>query len=161
MARAGAVVAGLAFVGVTAAAFVWGPDLYDTLAADDPRGPEGCVVTVDGSGSYALSLDAADNAALIAGVGFQRGYGVNGITVALATAIQESGLRNLDYGDRDSLGLFQQRPSQGWGNGRADHRPVLRLQHVLRGARARGWVGVHARDRRGAGRAAFWLSRGV
>jgi cell wall-associated NlpC family hydrolase len=35
--------------------------------------------------------------------------------VALATALQESGLRNLTYGDRDSLGLFQQRPSQGWG----------------------------------------------
>ncbi len=35
--------------------------------------------------------------------------------MALATAIQESSLRNLDYGDRDSLGLFQQRPSQGWG----------------------------------------------
>ncbi|HET6920987.1 MAG TPA: hypothetical protein VFI46_16210, partial [Jiangellaceae bacterium] len=35
--------------------------------------------------------------------------------VALATARQESGIRNLDYGDRDSLGVFQQRPSQGWG----------------------------------------------
>ncbi len=38
-----------------------------------------------------------------------------GQVVALATALQESGLRNLNYGDRDSLGLFQQRPSQGWG----------------------------------------------
>ena len=36
--------------------------------------------------------------------------------IAVATAIQESGLRNLDHGDRDSLGLFQQRPSQGWGS---------------------------------------------
>ena len=35
--------------------------------------------------------------------------------IALATAMQESTLKNLDYGDRDSLGLFQQRPSQGWG----------------------------------------------
>ena len=35
--------------------------------------------------------------------------------IALATARQESGIRNLDYGDRDSLGVFQQRPSQGWG----------------------------------------------
>jgi hypothetical protein len=35
--------------------------------------------------------------------------------VALAAAMQESGLRNLDYGHSDSLGLFQQRPSQGWG----------------------------------------------
>ncbi|MDW4911732.1 hypothetical protein RB628_42195, partial [Streptomyces sp. ADMS] len=38
-----------------------------------------------------------------------------GQIVALATALQESGLRNLTYGDRDSLGLFQQRPLQGWG----------------------------------------------
>jgi hypothetical protein len=36
--------------------------------------------------------------------------------IALATARQESGIRNLDYGDRDSVGLFQQRPSQGWGS---------------------------------------------
>lgn len=38
------------------------------------------------------------------------------ITIALMTALQESGLRNLKYGDRDSQGLFQQRPSQGWGS---------------------------------------------
>ncbi|MEV7122857.1 NlpC/P60 family protein [Kitasatospora griseola] len=38
-----------------------------------------------------------------------------GQVIALATAMQESRLRNLSYGDRDSLGLFQQRPSQGWG----------------------------------------------
>jgi hypothetical protein len=37
------------------------------------------------------------------------------VTIALATALQESKLQNLNYGDRDSLGLFQQRPSQGWG----------------------------------------------
>src|SRR5690606_472479 len=37
-------------------------------------------------------------------------------SIALATAYQESQLRNIDYGDRDSLGLFQQRPSQGWGS---------------------------------------------
>src|SRR5262249_15352840 len=38
------------------------------------------------------------------------------VTIALATALQESQLHNLSYGDRDSLGLFQQRPSQGWGS---------------------------------------------
>ncbi|MEU8779985.1 hypothetical protein AB0D01_39735, partial [Streptomyces sp. NPDC048606] len=35
--------------------------------------------------------------------------------IALMTALQESGLQNLDHGHADSLGLFQQRPSQGWG----------------------------------------------
>ena len=38
-----------------------------------------------------------------------------GIVIALAAAAQESSLRNVQFGDRDSLGLFQQRPSQGWG----------------------------------------------
>jgi hypothetical protein len=38
-----------------------------------------------------------------------------GWVIAITTAMTESGLRNLGYGDRDSLGLFQQRPSQGWG----------------------------------------------
>ncbi len=65
----------------------------------------------------ATGLDAAQiaNAKLIIGVGRDRGVSDRGIAIALATAMVESGIRNLDYGDRDSLGLFQQRPSQGWG----------------------------------------------
>ncbi|RCG23921.1 NlpC/P60 family protein [Streptomyces reniochalinae] len=47
-----------------------------------------------------------------------------GQVVALATALQESGLRNLSYGDRDSLGLFQQRSSQGWGTAQQVRDPV-------------------------------------
>ena len=49
------------------------------------------------------------------GVGRRLGVPDRAVTIALATAIQESGLVNLRSGDRDSLGLFQQRPSQGWG----------------------------------------------
>ncbi|MEJ1086778.1 LysM peptidoglycan-binding domain-containing protein [Microbacterium sp. Mu-80] len=48
-------------------------------------------------------------------VGRQLGVSDRGIAIALATAMVESSMRNLDHGDRDSLGLFQQRPSQGWG----------------------------------------------
>jgi hypothetical protein len=61
--------------------------------------------------------DAAQttDAALIVAVGTRLGVPPWGQVVAIATSIQESGLRNLPYGDRDSLGLFQQRPSQGWG----------------------------------------------
>lgn len=55
------------------------------------------------------------NAATIIAVGSRLGIQPRGQVVALATAIQESSLRNLPGGDRDSLGLFQQRPSQGWG----------------------------------------------
>ena len=55
------------------------------------------------------------NAVTIVTVGVQLGVPPRGQIIALATAIQESGLHNLHYGDQDSLGLFQQRPSQGWG----------------------------------------------
>ncbi|MEU3553356.1 C40 family peptidase [Streptomyces fragilis] len=55
------------------------------------------------------------NARVIVATGVSMGVPHRGQVVALATALQESRLRNLSYGDRDSLGLFQQRPSQGWG----------------------------------------------
>jgi hypothetical protein len=67
------------------------------------------------AGSVSLDLQQAQNASTIAAVGIQQGVPVFGIEVAEATAMQESKLHNLGYGDRDSVGLFQQRPSQGWG----------------------------------------------
>jgi hypothetical protein len=68
-----------------------------------------------GSTVYKLDVSQAANATTIAAVGKRLGMPDHGITIALATAIRESNLHNLDHGDRDSLGLFQQRPSQGWG----------------------------------------------
>jgi len=56
------------------------------------------------------------NAATITATGIAMNVPVYGQVIALATALQESGLENLSSGDRDSLGLFQQRPSQGWGS---------------------------------------------
>lgn len=66
----------------------------------------------------AASLNApqSENAQMIIRVGRELGISDKGIAIALATAMVESGLRNLDWGDRDSLGLFQQRPSTGWGS---------------------------------------------
>jgi hypothetical protein len=61
------------------------------------------------------SDDQLYNAAVIIAVGAGKGLSQRDQQIALMTAMQESGLRNLDYGDRDSLGLFQQRPSMGWG----------------------------------------------
>jgi hypothetical protein len=71
--------------------------------------------TGDGANS-GLDSEQLSNAKLIANVGRQRGLGDNDIQIALMTALTESGLRNLNHGDRDSVGLFQQRTSQGWGN---------------------------------------------
>lgn len=78
-------------------------------------GPE---CTVPGrSGGAALELDAVQlqHASSINAVGIARGLPQRARIIALATAFQESTMRNLDHGDRDSVGLFQQRPSQGWG----------------------------------------------
>jgi LysM repeat protein len=62
-----------------------------------------------------LSAEQRTNAATIVRVGRSLGVSDRGLVIALATAMQESNLRNLAHGDRDSVGLFQQRPSQGWG----------------------------------------------
>lgn len=75
---------------------------------------ERCLATADGA-RHDLAPDQSGNAATIAAVAVQRGLPARAVTIGIATAIQESKLRNIDYGDRDSLGLFQQRPSQGWG----------------------------------------------
>ena len=73
-----------------------------------------CVATALGQ-STELDPEQAGNAATIAAVAVHRGLPGRAATIGIATAMQESKLRNLDYGDRDSRGLFQQRPSQGWG----------------------------------------------
>lgn len=66
-------------------------------------------------GGINLNAEQLKNAATIIGVGKGMGANPNDLIVSIMTAMQESTLRNLHYGDRDSLGLFQQRPSQGWG----------------------------------------------
>lgn len=68
-----------------------------------------------GQRTAALNAEQATNAGLIIRVGRQLGVSDRAIAIALATGMVESDLRNLDWGDRDSLGLFQQRPSTGWG----------------------------------------------
>ncbi|MGP9537633.1 hypothetical protein ACT3SP_06450 [Brachybacterium sp. AOP43-C2-M15] len=73
-----------------------------------------CVATGLGT-SHRYTTDRVANAALISATAVDRGLPPRAASIALATAYQESQLRNIDYGDRDSLGLFQQRPSQGWG----------------------------------------------
>src|SRR6266480_6473261 len=88
------------------------------LIWDATRGPSGppkaagkpCRVR-----NYGLDLEQARNATTIAAVGKRLDMPDHAVSIALATAYLESGLHNISYGDRDSLGLFQQRPSQGWG----------------------------------------------
>ncbi len=83
----------------------------------------GCLVQGRGF-DVPLTSDQAGLAAIIAGVARHRSMPVRAVTIAYATALQESDLANLAYGDRDSVGVFQQRPSQGWGTRRQLLDPV-------------------------------------
>jgi hypothetical protein len=85
------------------------------LSGSPKPAPAAMCMTTTGPITYALDPDQAANAATISATAARLGLPDHAVTVALATALQESKLRNLSYGDRDSLGLFQQRPSQGWG----------------------------------------------
>jgi cell wall-associated NlpC family hydrolase len=63
-----------------------------------------------------------------------------GQIIAIATAMQESRLRNLNSGDRDSLGLFQQRPSQGWGTAQQIRDPVYASERFYKALlKVDGW----------------------
>lgn len=88
------------------AALAESPVLASGVRADDS---DDAVVTQ-------LTDEMTVNARIIIQVGREMRIPNYGIVIALATAAQESRLRNLDHGDRDSVGLFQQRPSSGWGS---------------------------------------------
>jgi hypothetical protein len=104
--RVGAGVLAVALIAAAVTATVW-------LRHRNPGPPE-CQVQST-TNTYALDPDQAASSTTIAAVGQRLGLPDHAVTVALAAALQESALRNLPFGDRDSLGLFQQRPSQGWG----------------------------------------------
>ena len=97
-------------IGVLAVAGV----LWFLSARESVPSRERCTAALDGT-AWELSPVQAQNAALVVGTSVQRGLPARAGTIGIATAMQESRLVNIDYGDRDSLGLFQQRPSQGWG----------------------------------------------
>jgi LysM repeat protein len=83
------------------------PGVATTPAGTTPAGSGGTVTLLSGA--------QETNAKTIISVGRSLGVSDYGIVIALAAAMQESTMRNIDYGDLDSVGLFQQRPSAGWG----------------------------------------------
>ncbi|WP_370618190.1 hypothetical protein [Mumia sp. Pv 4-285] len=93
---------------------------------------EECRVEV-GETTATLDLEQAEHASLIAAIAVRRGLPARAVTIAIATAYQESKLHNIDYGDRDSLGLFQQRPSQGWGTPEQIMRPRYAINRFYDG----------------------------
>ena len=118
------------------------PDELPLVPGDKP-----CTVTRAGKQVASLEVDQAANAATIAGVGLRQRMSQRAVTIALATAMQESGLKNLDHGDRDSLGLFQQRPSQGWGTPEQVQDPAYAAgQFYDRLVRVPGWDTMRLTD---------------
>jgi hypothetical protein len=112
-------VAALAGVGLLAALVI----TVVALNGHGPLAPPSCSATVSGTTVH-LTPEQMGNAATIAGIAQRRGLPARAATIGIATAMQESELVNVDYGDRDSLGLFQQRPSQGWGTAAQVQDPV-------------------------------------
>ena len=116
-----AAVIGTAFLLLLAAA---GYLIYHSFQQVSPAvAAPGCQA---GSGGQAIALesDQAAIAATIAGVAARHKLPRQAVIIAYAAALQESQLHNLDYGDRDSVGVFQQRPSQGWGPARDLKNPI-------------------------------------
>jgi hypothetical protein len=91
-----------------------GVGLWVQRGGESPFDSHGCTAEVDGV-VVDLTLEQAENAALITAISIQRGLPARAASIALATAYQESKILNVEHGDRDSVGLFPQRPSQGWG----------------------------------------------
>ncbi|MEO7126332.1 MAG: hypothetical protein ABI382_04620 [Nakamurella sp.] len=114
-------------------------DAVDAVDADDAD-------TVDADGrpldTKPLGMDAVQlqHASTINAVGLERGESPRARVIAVATAWQESSLRNINRGDRDSLGLFQQRPSQGWGDADQIMDPIYASSQFYNHlAKVRGW----------------------
>ena len=107
----------LTVTGVAALMLLAAGRLPGGATGGDQPGAALCVSAVTGLGAMpGLDADQLANARTIIAVAAQLKVPDRGVVVALATAMQESTLRNLDHGDRDSVGLFQQRPSAGWGS---------------------------------------------
>jgi hypothetical protein len=114
-----AVLVVLVVLGVLAAAgWVWVRGVIGSIPVR-----EHCTATANGTATE-LDPEQTGNAATIAAIAVRRGLPARAASIGIATGIQESQLRNIAHGDRDSLGLFQQRPSQGWGTAQQVRDPV-------------------------------------
>jgi LysM repeat protein len=103
----------------------WSSIIYAGSKLTIPHASAAVVQVASLHGTTILTDEMRRNARAIVQVGREAGVSDYGLVIALATAAQESTLRNLDWGDRDSIGLFQQRPSQGWGQPAQLNDPVF------------------------------------
>lgn len=103
--------------------------------------------TTEATGVAGYTGDQMTNAATIVAVGRRMNVPEQGRIIAVAAAMQESGLHNVDHGDRDSLGLFQERPSQGWGTPAQIMNPAYAATQFYRHLLAvPGWQAMSVND---------------
>ena len=106
--------------------------IYLVLRPSPPPTPRFTTCAADvGGQEVQLTPGQAGIAAVIAGVASRRALPARAVAIAYATALQESKLQNLHYGDLDSVGVFQQRPSQGWGTARQIEDPVYATERFF------------------------------
>ncbi|MGW4467709.1 hypothetical protein [Micromonospora sp. NPDC004704] len=110
-----------------------------------PHGTQGAQSSID------LSKEQTDNAKAIVETAKKLGMGERGAVIAVATSMQESKLENLghlgDMNDHDSLGLFQQRPSSGWGTPEQITDPTYASTMFLKGLKqVDGWQDMPLTD---------------
>ncbi|HEY8471459.1 MAG TPA: hypothetical protein VIL37_02350 [Natronosporangium sp.] len=141
------IIAGVVALGVIAGVGYWVGNQFDNVPL--PRFGPDC--TVEASGQVSLDHDQMANAATVTAVGVRLGMPDQAVVVALATALQESKLRNLphlgDGNDHDSIGLFQQRPSQGWGSPEEISQPQYAAERFYRAlAQVDGWEAMRVTE---------------
>ena len=118
-------------------------------SASKPVAPAPSAPAAAATRVIAMTDEMRANAAIIVSVGRREGVDDYGLVIALAAAMQESRLRNVHYGDRDSLGIFQQRPSTGWGTPAQVMDPYRAAQAFFGGrhnpnpGRTRGLLDIH------------------
>ncbi|WP_239153470.1 M23 family metallopeptidase [Virgisporangium aliadipatigenens] len=143
-----AILAGLVLCAGAIGASIGGDLSVLCLPANDPSTASTGPVASSSHGPIGnWSAAQVANAATIVAVGARLGVPSRGRVVAVATAMQESSLTNLSGGDRDSLGLFQQRPSQGWGTPEQILDPEYASQQFYRHLLAvPGWQDMSVND---------------
>ncbi|OQJ52733.1 LysM peptidoglycan-binding domain-containing protein [Clavibacter sepedonicus] len=112
----------------------WSSIIYAGSKLTIPHASTAVVQVASLDGTTIMTDEMRSNARVIVQVGRSAGVSDYGLVIALATAAQESTLRNLDWGDRDSIGLFQQRPSQGWGQPAQLNDPVYAARAFFGGS---------------------------
>lgn len=125
----------------------WVAATFHIASGSRPASSSTASVTAQSLAKVGLDRSQLTNATTIVSVGQSMHVPTYGLVIALAAALQESDLRNLAYGDADSLGLFQQRPSQGWGTPAQVRDPVYAAtafySHLFQ---VKGWMSLSVTD---------------